>query len=434
VAFSDERVSVPIVPAGELRPSDAVCVSLERWFVATLLGFCSEIQKDVFWSGTDEEIALAVEDTKNQTNILAEAVNCTGLEMITVEIDPESTNCFRILSGITPISDWICAPAGATGATGTGGADGICDTCGELFQPPAPNPDYGDSVRRCVTAWRLAEWLFEKFNDTLDYIEALADTVSAADAVIALFPPAYVLLDQIMDAINEVVEADINIIRAWDTVEQREIQAEKIFCALEENGVLEASSWENYVDSLEPNPLVELGEATFRMYLEFLETAAIIQRAAISGYGSTEETCIAFECEEAWEYVFDFITNGSQDWVAASGYSVVFDSGQGFKGGDGSNLDRVFIYLEFPAPATLTEIEFTVSNVPATNLGVWICQNETGVSCAAISADYSESTVTKSVSGTVGEVALGAETSPETVHWGYITSVTIRGVGANPFE
>lgn len=199
-------------------------------------------------------------------------------------------------------------PAGPQGATGAQGPQGEPGNDGTI-QNVTYNPDHSVADNACAIAWGLTNWLFEKYQDTIDVAEAGLDLPSAIDAVFVLFPPAYIVIDQIDDAINEIVEFGVNAARAWDTVERREDLAEKIFCSMRykipmqfgEDTDEDIQDW--ITDQGEP------ANAPFNLFYNMLKFDALRERAGIESYG--DGNCVAFDdCDiPPLRVTFDAATN-----------------------------------------------------------------------------------------------------------------------------
>lgn len=79
MSLDDERASVPPRDASVPRSHENLCVILERWFIEQMLGTATELEKDVFWTGTVQQVTQAVIDSKNQTVKLLMAGDCEGI-------------------------------------------------------------------------------------------------------------------------------------------------------------------------------------------------------------------------------------------------------------------------------------------------------------------------------------------------------------------
>ena len=440
------RASVPVVDATLPRDTTVQCVALEAWFINQIMGYASTIQKDAFWTGSESEIAAAAGDVERNVAFLGEGINCLP---DTIEFQLNGCNLEWRLS---PAYSWIdlgnvCGPQGEQGEQGIQGVQGVQGIQGiqgvqgevgpqgqpgdsNLLEPVAIDSSQTDAAIRCAIAEGLTEWIFERFNDTLDAIEASADLVSAIDTILVIFPPAYLIADSITDTINEIVEAGINALRAWDTVGKREDTAQLLYCRMTDAApYLTESQWNAFVSEIQSN--LADPDGAFEDFCGTLDWQGVYQRASIESYNTGN--CAQFDpCATEWCWEWD-LTSSANGFTNAVGYQVTWETGQGFKGADTNNLDRVFITKAFGLSADLTRIEFDISNNPAASLAVWICQGTNQINCSFISTDFQGTTISKDVNGTYTQLALGAETSPQTDFWGYITAVRVYGEGTNPF-
>lgn len=186
--------------------------------------------------------------------------------------------------------------------------------CPSPYAEPSYNPDSPTfEARSCAIAVGLITWIMDKLGDSLDLIEASTDTVGAMDSILAIFPPAYLVVDALLDMIVEVVEATVAQVAAYDTVERREAYAEWLYCRMASTGELSAEIWNDFKQAVldeELGAMTPAGLATYA-YLTTFETDAILARARIESYG--DQNCAAFDCD-TWTHVFDFRT-GLHGWV-----------------------------------------------------------------------------------------------------------------------
>jgi len=186
-------------------------------------------------------------------------------------------------------------PQGPAGPQGDQGLPGDCEDCGVIYTPDL-NPDANEDDRRCNAAYYLTEWLFEKYNDVIDEVEAAGDLISAIDALSILFLPAYLIGDQITDAINEIIEAGANTARLYDTVTQREETARQLYCLMTPNGDLTPEGWQAYLD-LFPSVSLHPQETAFHQYVLSLSPNGVIAEARKGSY-RTGADCTGFSCDD----------------------------------------------------------------------------------------------------------------------------------------
>jgi len=193
---------------------------------------------------------------------------------------------------------------------------GVACACPPPYTSPEYNPDAPTfEDRACAIAVGLIVWMMDKYNDTLDIIEAAADTVSAMDAIMSIFPPAYIIADQILDAINEAIEAGVNIARAYETVERREAMSEYLYCAMIDTGEMTDVIWADFIAAFDNGDFGDLtpGGLAMQAYIKSFEVEAIKARSRIESYG--EANCVAFDCGDGWTQIWDFIADQSlQGW------------------------------------------------------------------------------------------------------------------------
>jgi len=232
-----------------------------------------------------------------------------------------------------------------------------CETCNEF--PDTPAYQGSGDARSCNIATNLTEWLMEKYNDALDTIEAVENTVVAMDLVSILFPPAYLLWDAVNDAVDEWYEAGISIARAVDTVELREEIAQKLYCLMNDDGhIMTESVWSDFKDwIIIDTPLVGA-------FVWMFEYGGINDQAHKSSYGESAD-CATFNCTDCIRYV------SFEDAPATGIYQImegtyetglsVYDSGVA---GADDYLARVRVRFFPPSGASVGEITYHMKAVP----------------------------------------------------------------------
>lgn len=306
--------------------------------------------------------------------------------------------------------------------------------------PDVAVPDYKPSAdtdaAACAIATGVTEWIFEKYQDTIDQIESNLDAVSAFDGIVAIFSvPAYLIADQVMDVINEIGEAGVNAARAFDTVEHREEIAEWVYCNRLKGMTppeMTEEIWEDWKAWMyDEYNLTGLGAGLFLEYRNMIETIAILDRAAVASHG--EGNCAAFECEDLWEKHFDF-QSGSQGWVA--GANTEFAGGT--FGSTVVNPQYANASYEFPAEGTVVQVslnyehpaDMTLRRLKTYMAGVMVQDVEIPVSPGA-----TQETVNVELDGSEID---GIEINLRANYPGgmglAVHDVWIRGDGVNPFE
>lgn len=447
----DERVSVPVMDASISRPSELVTVCIERWFYEQLLGYASEIFKDVFWFGTPAEIEAATINSRNQLNAMLEPC---GVPM-TIEFQLNGCDLEWRLSSGDPWTNLgnVCGADGAQGAQGVQGIQGIQGVQGETGQQGLPgtsdviqflplDPSKSDIERRCASAVNFSEWIFDRWNDQLDIVEATNDAISAMDGIIAVMPVAYVIVDQVFDAINEFFEAGINVCRAWDTVAQREEFAADMYCLIADDGNLTTDEWEAYIDTFPSPCIINPPECAFQDYLRTLEPEAVVSRMRLSGYGDLSLVCGTFDCTWTVTFLGGDGLDTDLDTIIWGTYDSVNDRIDGVYRNVASNDQRkeATIRFDFPEVTNITAISFQFNVAPDATVpiqyGVQIW-NVFGNTILEQDLYDSSASGTISWTGSINtlQIAMQATTNADggTSGHSYIQQITITGTGSNPF-
>jgi len=405
----DERITVPVIDAAQARPQDTVCVVLERWFVSMLLGYASEIHKDVFWSGSEAQVFNAALDVKEQCEALVLAMECE-------EMQPEFTmiDCvlnWRIVGSSTWIPlDNVCGADGADGAPGEPGEpgqDGIPGEAGtDADEGLYVGMDYDntktDEEIRCTIADALTDWLFESFHDLLDGVDAAANTLAAIDAFLLIFAPAYIIADQITDAINEIITAGTSVIRAWDTVGLREDFKQILYCELSPTApFITESRWEAYKDAIPGYP--DAASVAYRDFLDTITWKGIQDRASIVSYG--DANCAMFDaCLSDTSYLDEFTDGmfGAQTSTAgAVGLADYYPGGEGILVTDGGHNDPGALQSEaanapFAGKRSQTVVIDLGEEKTITKASFYHKQSNTGSALGLIISGYGENLALRS--------------------------------------
>ena len=267
-------------------PSVWVCVNTEWW--SRLVSRLYVLVREDAWQGDNEEQVRASQEIEK---LLAMA-NCEDCsDFITdIRVDPVSGQIEKKVGGA-----WIPA-------NGDGGDTTVLNTVNNVtdnLYPPLPlDETLSARQRACNIATGMTNWILAKFDDSLDAIDAVADTIAAADAVLLLFPPLYLLSDQVSDMVNEVVEATTSAIRALMTVEL----TEEIICqfqsAIDAEGAVTDANYADLMDSvhdailaIEPTGVLEL---TLQQMFTDIQQSAFISRANM--YQINDGFCPCGDC------------------------------------------------------------------------------------------------------------------------------------------
>lgn len=316
---------------------------------------------------------------------------------------------------------------------------------------PTLNPDITDNARVCAVATGLVTWLFEKYNDTIDQFEAVADTVSAMDTVIALFPPGYVVADLVLDALNELAEFGSSLSRTYDTVERREEHQEWFFCHLQTDGALSQSVWNDYIAYITEQGSNFSEHLPYLAYIEFFKFDAARARAAKESYG--EGNCIDFSCNE-WQHEFNFANDGGMTY----GYFPtvgLYPSGSGETGSfnfltnaaDSAYLrlasnqyaDIVLIYFDLPSPREVTGVSMVgTGSTPSGATAqfyteLWLNGVEVGNNINLGNPSGSANFAPILCDRVTVRIDYRKATAISPTGNGHITAVTITGNGVDPF-
>jgi len=259
--------------------------------------------------------------------------------------------------------------------------------------------------------------------------------LSSLDVIVAIvYPPAYVVVDQLFDAINEVAEVTVQVCRTFDTTNNREQHAERLYCLLEEDGTLTEAAWNEYISNPEYFDF-EVARYVFFDLLGSYEVPAILARASYGQYADGG-VCVGFDCSPGWCYEWTFI-NDDGNWYPASAFysgsswSDANDRWEGFNNGPNSVLG---ISIDFPESSTVTKVEVRHSANHAaggatrqvtTNLGVYgnLTTATAGFYEDTISLEQIGVTRLNIVTGTVNQINDNV----------FIENVRMWGEGENPF-
>lgn len=330
---------------------------------------------------------------------------------------------------------------GVQGIQGEAGADGAAGNVVSLTPVTTNNPSTDYNAVRCSIAVGVGQWLVDKFNDTLDTIEAASDTISAVDAIMVIFPPAYIFGDGVLDLVNELVEAGVNVIRALLDTDAIELIKHKLYCAIPQGqGVLDSDGWADFITAMGSGFEAPLG-ASMLSYLNNFDEQALIRRATLYSYENPDAICAEWtDCTtpEPWEHTFAFVYD-AQGWVVRDAGEGVYASGT-WQAVEIANTKRCVIQYTFPASIHLTGYEATYQYTRG-NAGTRQNLLRNPVSGTTIK-DFGSSTTSGFVvvSGTCDENLVKLEvnvwtSSAASVKGSYdLATLKISGDGYNPFE
>jgi len=340
---------------------------------------------------------------------------------------------------------------------------GVACPCPPVVASPQYNPNaptFAD--RACGIATGLVDWIMEKYNDTIDQIEAAADTVAAFDAIIIIFTVPYVIVDQVLDAINEVFEAGTSVARAEDTVDLRDAMTEWLYCAMLDTGEMTADIWSDFKLAQQNDfPTVSpAGKEALEQYLAMFEVEAMLDRARIESYG--EGNCVTFSCNYDWEHITTFDDATFKDWNVFGGRAMTATN-TGIQAGiltSGVVTRRqVTIYNNMPYKDGTTQLMemrtyYAQSAIGNSNsAGDPNFGNMRVFSAAAGTGSIILDSGTKNINAGDGEMDAGdlsynvpanasllfyaqfaqRDSAPNVTGEGFVTEIRIRGNGKNPF-
>lgn len=264
------------------------------WWLAAFWGQMTALADTFMWEGTEAQQAEIVQVWAGVLSSARENFEAGDCEM-TLE--------FRVVGGIVEYRPY---------ATAGWIAIGEACPCAPVIPVVEYNPDVVTTEElACNIAVGLIEWLMQKYSDTLDAITATTTVVGAFDAIFLIFPPAYLIADIVLDAIQEAINATVAVARAYDTVERREDMQQWLYCEMAGTGEMTSEVWSNLKQAFIDGEFGgdSPGRAAMYVYLQTFEEEAILARARIESYGSGN--CVAFACGFDWEHTFDFETEGS---------------------------------------------------------------------------------------------------------------------------
>jgi hypothetical protein len=221
-------------------------------------------------------------------------------------------------------------------ADGDGGDTTVINNKSTLVENnyPPEDVDAGLSAeeRACNIASGFSNWLYNKFNDVLDAIEATSDLIAAVDVITAVFPPLYVIVNAIDSLINEVVEAGINNLRnAFDT-DAREKLLCAIYCLLEEDGFVDQTNIIELNFAMTDSFDYFLLAGAFGAFQLTIDNNAMIQRAMMyQSIGSAENCgllCIdgCAECRPLIAGEVEFSNSNPRWWIKKGVYNSAENS------------------------------------------------------------------------------------------------------------
>lgn len=460
---------MPLPYPDNLTPTggDLILIQINEYWFSLLLGVFAEAAMRQNWQVTDEEwvdVYQAILDVMS----LGEDVGMTGA-LIDVRIS--NTGLLEALSAgsenwvskgdvntiddvdVTTLPSGSDATAELVDSTlllgiprGDEGLQGVEGNIAELVAT-TDYADVAEDVTRCSMAMGLGQYLVDKFFDALDTAEAIADAVSAVDSFLALFPPAYLVADQVLDYYNEIIEGSVNALREWLDTETIEKIQQTLFCTLPSDGILTEEVWMDFKAAYIVEFASDALAGVFYIGLNAYENDAIVKRAPFYSSGYETSLCDSFleECPQEWEHYFDFTVSNQGFFTFDIGANYVAAEGWTFADGQ---VDVTYYRQIAIAKAFIGDVG-TITSVVAVHevtQGTIIASADThaiGVSGSLTTIDVNDALPSPLVwSGEIVDpsnvavvrIYLDVMTSNARSGSGYVRGVTVRGEGTvDPF-
>jgi len=375
IVARSKRYPPPTVGIDDFSTDNCVCVKINREWVPFLTGVLDiltspNLWEHETWDYAPQEIIKLIESLAGAETSMTCVNPVTNITFeggtIVIHYADETTS---VVDGSETIVTGVQALGGGAIEVEQGGTFGQVTTACESCDPYQDKPtlDKSGLARSCAIANGLTEWWFDKLQDSLDQAEAAADTVAAIDSILGIFPPVYIVVDQIDDTWNEWVEAGIQIVRALDTVEEREAFHDALYCHLvANNNEFTEAIWQdfrdNYISTMPP----------LLVFYDWFNNGAIVDRAHRESYGDGAG-CESINCGEGcFNVLMDFTVRGydcvyprdgsgcygADDWAT-------FASGVGWKsvvltaGGAGcGQFNRIQLVVDLGEQRDVTNIRY----------------------------------------------------------------------------
>lgn len=200
---------------------------------------------------------------------IIDLTSCVGITCVEIEtLEPGSEATAEIVDGCLMLG----VPRGDTGATGATGEQGEQGEQGETGQSgttsnPAPDPVGTEGEpRRCAVARGVTEWLFGKFNDSLDFVQALKELEIEATTIAAQLIDAVPVVGAFVEAavtfVNMAVSVEIALLKACDTEDLRDDVFCELYCLLPNDGIITDEIFNDWVEAVETIGTCDAGAVT----------------------------------------------------------------------------------------------------------------------------------------------------------------------------
>lgn len=242
IKFKSPILNFDKMPAPQVgifdSPTVYVCVNTEWW--SFILERVRVLVRPDAWLGDDAEKIRASQEIENFL-AMANCENCS--EFVTdIRVDADTGQLQKKVGGL-----WTNANGDGGDTTVINNIENINDI---LYPDPPSNTSISNVQKACNVATGIVEYVLARFDDSLDLIDATFDAIAAADSILLLFPPLYIIGDQVTDLVNEIIEASTSAIRAAMTVQL----TEDIICylqnAIDSDGRLTEANYADAIDSI----------------------------------------------------------------------------------------------------------------------------------------------------------------------------------------
>ena len=299
---------IPAPAAGIFdAPSIYVCVNTEWW--SHLIERIRVLTRLDAWKGDNAEQVRASQEIEK---LLAMA-NCEDCsDFITdIRVDPDTGQIEKKVGG-----SWVPADGDGGDTTIVNNIENITE---QLYPDPPDNSAISNNQKACNVATGIIDYVLAKFDDMLDVTDATFDTIAAADGILALFPPLYIIADQSTDLVNEIVEASTSALRALITVSLREDMICYLSDAIDTQGRLTDANYSDAIDSvldaITLHDVLGIGQALKNTFTS-ISKEAFISRANL--YQAQNEVCPCGACYVNPDMEIAFSTDDAR-WILDQG-------------------------------------------------------------------------------------------------------------------
>lgn len=259
------------VPMAGVFDSPTVYLCFNTQWASIIAGRLESLTLLSAWHGTAVEKQAGVDGI---VEILAQMA-CEDCSQFITDVETTPSGQLRVKRG----GVWVNATGSGTGDTTV--INNQETLVQNMYPPPPVNTGLTAEVRACNIASGLEQWLFDKFEDTLVQVEATSDIIAAADGILGIFPPVYLVADQATDVVDEIVEATTNTLRAQYTTTQRDDIRCAIYVNLVATGQLPVENVAAIkgliVDAISSTPL----DIAIQEFLQMIDDAAMAHRAML---------------------------------------------------------------------------------------------------------------------------------------------------------